>query len=69
MLNPFDIFPKHIDSNLRIFIIVLVVIQFLAFLIWMGYLISQYLEIRKKNREGNSQENLGTEKSSSLKQD
>ena len=50
MWNPFDIIPKNIDNNLRWMIIILVTVQFLAFVIWMCFLFSQYLEIRRKNR-------------------
>lgn len=51
MWNPLDIFPKHMDPNLRLLIIFLVVVQFLAFLIWMGYLFTTYLELRRKRLE------------------
>jgi hypothetical protein len=55
MWNPFDIIPKNMDSNIRLMIIGLVSVQFLAFIIWMGFLFNQYLEIRRKNREQQAQ--------------
>jgi hypothetical protein len=66
MWNPFDIIPKHMDPNIRLMIIVLVTVQFLAFLIWMGFLYNQYLEIRSKNR---LQQDQNTTNKKQIKQD
>ena len=67
MWNPLDIFPKHMDSNIQLMLIFLVVIQFVAFVIWMVYLFSQYLEVRKKNREATLEGNV--KKTEEVKQD
>lgn len=66
MWNPFDIIPKNMDSNIRLMIIVLVTVQFLAFVIWMFFLFNQYLEIRNKNR---LQETSTTTNKKEIKQD
>ena len=66
MWNPFDIIPKHMDPNMRLMIIVLVAVQFLAFLIWLGFLFNEYLEIRRKNR---LQQDQNTTNKKQVKQD
>ncbi len=45
--NPINMIPDTIDKNLRDLIISLIVIQFIAFLILMFYLIWEYIKYKK----------------------
>jgi hypothetical protein len=63
MYNPFDLIPKTIDKNLRDFIIVLIVIQFTAFLLRIGYLIYDYIKYRREKNNTTSEDSQTENKS------
>jgi hypothetical protein len=50
MYNPFDLIPHTIDKTLRDLIITLVVIQFSAFLILLGYIIYEYVKFKVSDK-------------------
>jgi hypothetical protein len=56
MYNPFDLIPKTIDKNLRDFIIVLIIIQFTAFILRIGYLVYDFVKYRREKNNGTNQE-------------
>jgi hypothetical protein len=47
MFNPYDLFPKNIDPNLRLFLIILVTVQVLAFIAYIGLLIYDHRRVKK----------------------
>lgn len=51
MYNPLDLIPQTIDKNLRDIIITLILIQFTAFLILIGYLTYEFIWYKLYSRK------------------
>jgi hypothetical protein len=47
MFNPFDLIPKSIDPNLRMFLIILVAVQVIAFILYVSFLIYDHVQTKK----------------------
>jgi hypothetical protein len=64
MYNPFDLIPKNFDPNLRFILIILVSVQFIAFLVLLAYLINQYMKVKSgiNSTEEEIEENATKEK-------
>lgn len=44
--NPLNMIPDSINYNLKVVLVSLIVVQFLAFVIWMIILVREYIQLR-----------------------
>ena len=59
--NPFNMIPDTISYNLKVVLISLIVLQFLAFVVWMVIIVREYLQT-KRDRENDKDLKKGKKK-------
>jgi len=50
--NPFEMIPDSISYNLKVVLISLIALQFLAFVVWMVILVREYLQAKRDKENG-----------------